>query len=105
MPSAADVIAKRRAERSKYRNIEEFNGQILNVLGFEEVPSRFDSKQIEIAALDANGEEIENLRTSSAGVVDTLDALEAEGALPAKLKVVSGPSQYGKPWYDLEAVE
>ena len=107
MPTAAEVIARKRAERSKYRSISEFKDQVLNVLGFEEVPSQFPQKQIEITALDAEGNEIEGLRTSSQGVVQTLDDLDAEGALPAKLKVISGPSNYpgGKPWFDLEAVE
>lgn len=104
MPTVAEVLAKRRAAASEYRGIGEFDGQVLNVLAFEEVPSKFPQKQVEIVAELENGETVANLRTSSEGIVGALDDLEAANLLPAKLKVISGPTPYGKPWYGFEEV-
>jgi hypothetical protein len=106
MPTVAEVLAKKRAERSQYAQMADFKDQIVTVVSFEEVPSNFAQKQIEISLITAAGEEVTNLRTSSQGVVETLGALAEENLLPAKLKVVSGNSSYpgGKPWFDFEEV-
>ena len=104
MPTVAEVLAAKRAERSEYVKIGDFAGQVLEFLSFEEVPSKFPETQLEIVATTQNGDTISNLRTSSRAVVETLQALDAEGLLPVKLKVDTYQGAGGT-GYDLVEVE
>lgn len=104
MPTVAEILAAKRAERSQYRSISEFVGQTLNFLAIEEVPSKFPQPQLEVTAEDEKGETIADLRTSSVAVVEVLQALDSEGLLPTRLKVVSFQGAGGV-GYDLHEVE
>jgi hypothetical protein len=105
--TVAEVLAEKREARmgdaAQWRKIGEFVNQTLSFVKIEEVPSKFPQTQLEITALTEEVEEVV-IRTSSAGIVENLQALAAEGLFPIDLKVVAYPSNYGKDGYDLEEV-
>lgn len=104
MPTVAEILAKKRAERSEYVKLGDFVGQTLEFVAIEEVPSKYPEPQLQVTVEKADGTVVDNLRTSSRAVVETLQELDSEDLLPTKLKVISFQGAGGT-GYDLEEVE
>lgn len=83
--------------------MSDFDGQTLEVLSIEKSPSPFEKGAISVTvtALTSEGEEVSFYATPTSG--NQLIAIEED--LPASLRVVSFPGQFGKTGYLFEEAE
>lgn len=103
MPTPEEILAGRPRPESQYAAMSDFDGQEIEIVdAVFPKGGRYDCVILSVLA----GGDIVEVRTSSVGVMGTVQYLLEKGLeFPATLKVISGPSGFpGKPWYDLEAV-
>lgn len=103
MPTPEEILANRPRPESNYAEIKQFDGQEIEIIDVAFTKGRYENVILSVLA----GGDVIEVRTSSQGVMGTIQYLLDNGAeLPLTLKVISGPSSFpGKPWYDLESPE